>query len=127
MRIGDSLIDKKNRGWSTESLSIPEIENDNSELHSDPFDSEQDKQSSSKNPIKDNKTYRQNRNKLNNILKQYDSGGDHRQIYKNLERDILNSWSKSADKVYLKESYTLKYFRDNLEDILETQRVDMGQ
>lgn len=127
MRIGDSLIDKKNRGWPTESLSIPEIENDNSESHSDPFDSEQDKQSSSKNPIKDNKNYRQNRNKLNNILKQYDSGGDHRQIYKNLERDILNSWSRSADKVYLKESYTLKYFLDNLEDILETQRVDMGQ
>lgn len=127
MRMGDSLLDKKARGWPMESLSIPEIEDDNSNSNADTFDSKQNQQSRSKNPIKDNKNYRQNLNKLNNILKQYNSGGDHGQIYRKLERDISSSWSKSADKVYLKESYTLEHFLDKLEDIFETRSVSMEQ
>jgi hypothetical protein len=127
MRMGDSLLDKKAKGWPMELLSIPEIEDDNSNSNADTFDSKQNQQSNSKNPIKDNRNYRQNLNKLNNILKQYNSGGDHGQIYRKLERDISNSWSKSADKVYLKESYTLKHFLDALEDIFETRSVSMEQ
>lgn len=125
MRVGDSLLDKKARGWPIESLSIPKIEDDNSNSNADTSDSKQNQQSSSKNPIKNNRNYRQNLNRLNNILKQYNSSGDHRQIYRKLEIDISNSWSESSDKVYLKESYTLKNFLDALEDIFETRSVSM--
>lgn len=61
------------------------------------------------------------------MLKRYGSRGNHDDIYKELEKNILNLWSGSAENVYLKESYTLKNFLSTLKDILDTRSVNIEQ